>query len=176
MNKYAVVTGAERGLGLALTKQFLANNFYVFAGRFLKELKELDELKKEYPDQLEILSLDVSNDVSVKLAIKQIAKRTDTVDILLNNAAILGDIKATVFDELDFDAIQNVININGLGALRMSNALIPFIMNSEHKLIANISSEAGSIGQCTRVAWFGYNMGKAALNMHSVVIHNSIKD
>lgn len=59
-------------------------------------------------------------------------------------------------------------------AIRMSNALIEPIMNGG-KLIVNISSEAGSIGNSYREAWFGYCMSKAALNMGSTIIHNQIR-
>lgn len=63
-----------------------------------------------------------------------------------------------------------VFNVNCLGATRVTNALIRLIMNSEKKLIMNISSEAGSISTCYRKGWFAYCGSKAALNMHSAIV------
>jgi NAD(P)-dependent dehydrogenase (short-subunit alcohol dehydrogenase family) len=94
---------------------------------------------------------------------------------LINNAAMLGDIKATLLDELDFAEMQTVFNVTALGALRVSSALLPLILQGSQKLIVNISSEAGSIGACYRTSWFGYSMAKAALNMQSAIIHNQLK-
>ena len=101
-------------------------------------------------------------------------EKTEYIDILVNNAGIGGKYLGTIFDELDFDDMLKVYNINTLGALRMTNALIKPIMASFHKLIVNISSEAGSIGTCWRYEGFGYCMSKAAMNMSSAIIHNSL--
>ena len=68
MKKTVYITGAVRGLGLALTKVFLESNFRVFAGRFMSDWPELDEFKKEYGEDLDILSLDVTNQQSVDAA------------------------------------------------------------------------------------------------------------
>jgi NAD(P)-dependent dehydrogenase (short-subunit alcohol dehydrogenase family) len=176
LKRYVCITGADRGLGLAFTKQFLNQGYYVFAGQYLSSWKELDKLREEFPDQLDIVILDVSNDESVKKAGQYIASITDSVDILVNNAAIIGNTTNTIFDELDFNQILNVINVTGLGALRVTNALIPLVMNSETKLVVNISSEAGSIGQCSRKAWYGYMMAKASVNMQAAITHNTISE
>ncbi|WJH32813.1 SDR family NAD(P)-dependent oxidoreductase [Paenibacillus sp. CC-CFT747] len=93
----------------------------------------------------------------------------------LHNADILGDIHAKVTDPLDMEEIQKVYNVNALGALRVTNALVSLVMGSNTKLIVNISSEAGSIGTCWRESWFAYCMSKAALNMQSALIHNELK-
>jgi len=174
LKQYVCVTGADRGLGLAFTKQFLHKGYYVFAGQYNSSWKELESLREEFPDRLLIVELDISKDESVKKAGQYIASITDNVDILVNNAAILGNITDTIFDELDFNHILDVINVTGLGGLRVTNALIPLIMNSKTKLIVNISSEAGSIGQCTRKAWYGYMMAKSSVNMHAAITHNMI--
>ncbi len=174
MKQYACVTGADRGLGLGMVKQFLHKGYHVLAGQYMSSWKELEALHEEFPDRLYIFDLDVSSDESVKKAALYMASITDSLDILVNNAAILGDITSTIFDELDFDQILNVMNVTALGGLRVTHALIPLIMNSETKLIVNISSEAGSIGQCTRKAWYGYTMAKASVNMQATITQNMI--
>jgi NAD(P)-dependent dehydrogenase (short-subunit alcohol dehydrogenase family) len=176
MNQFACVTGADRGVGLELTRQLLSKGYTVFAGRFLKEVKLLDDFTQEYGEQLYIIELDISSDQSVKEAAEYIKSKIDKLDILINNGAILGDIDSTVLDELDFEEMQRVFNVTALGALRMSNALAPLILKSDTKLIVNISSEAGSISASYRKSWFGYSMAKAAVNMQSTIVHNQLKD
>ena len=66
--------------------------------------------------------------------------------------------------ELARELLQ-VINVNAVGTLRVTNALSKLVMMSDLKMIVNISSEAGSIQDCFRQGWFGYGMSKAANNM-----------
>ena len=58
--KNVVITGADRNIGFELTKQFLERGWKVFAGRYLMDLALLEELRKEYPDTLTLVPLDVS--------------------------------------------------------------------------------------------------------------------
>lgn len=145
MKLYACVTGAERGLGYEMAKVLLEDGYTVFAGRYNKDWKLLDELNAKYPDSLYVVDLDVSSDASVKEAAGFIRSKTDRIDVLVNNSAISGNYDPTIFDELDFDEMLRVFNVNCLGATRVTNELIRLIMNSDKKLIMNISSEAGSI-------------------------------
>lgn len=176
MAGYVCITGANRGLGLELTKQMLDHDYTVFAGWHVKRSNELEDLQRQFTERLHPVEMDIADDESVKTAAGYIAKKTVSLDILINNAAILGDIQTTIFDELDYTGIQHVFNVNILGALRVTQALVQLVMKSETKLIVNISSEAGSIGTCTRKGWFAYCMSKAALNMQSTLIHNHLRD
>lgn len=173
-NKTACVTGTDRGVGLALTKELLQAGYTVFAGGIIPNNEQMRLLAEQFPGQVNAFVLDVGSDESVKAAADFIKSNTDKLDILVNNAAILGDTVRTVQDKIDFDEIQRVYNVTALGAIRVSNALISPVMNGG-KLIVNISSEAGSIGNSYREAWFGYCMAKAALNMGSTIIHNQIR-
>lgn len=174
MNKFACVTGADRGLGLEIVKQLVARDFTVFAGKYLLKWNLLESF--EHPDKVYIVEIDVADDDSVKKAAQFILSKTEYLDILVNNAGMPGkrETGGTIFDELDFDNMLHVYNVNALGAIRMTNALIKPIMASFHKLIVNISSEAGSISTCWRYKGFAYCMSKAALNMSSAIIHNSL--
>lgn len=175
MKRVACVTGADRGLGLSLVRSLLAKQFSVFAGQFLKESEDLKALKEQYPEQLELISLDISNKDSVKQAARVIASKTGYVDIIINNAGIIrGADNATVLVELDDEAMAEIYNVNTLGALRVSNALMGLLLQSKDKLIVNISSEAGSIARNKRINMYGYCMSKAALNMQSSLMHNHL--
>lgn len=172
--KTVFVTGTDRGLGLGFVKVLLEKGYKVFAGHHSEESKELNTLKSQYDNNLTLVRLDISKDESVHKAAENIKNQTESIDLLINNAGVLGDIEKTIMDSLDFEEILQVININTLGPLRIINALIDLIMKSETKVIANISSEAGSIGQNQREGWFGYCMSKAALNMGGSLVHKNI--
>jgi len=171
---HACVTGADRGVGLALAALLLEAGCEVFAGQYAPG-EALAALAAQFPQRLHVLPLDVADSGSVKEAAGRIAAHTAALDVLFNNAAILGDIAASVEDELDFAEMQAVYNVNALGALRVSNALVPLLLRGADKLIVNISSEAGSIGDCERTSWFAYCMSKSALNMQTALIHNRLR-
>ncbi len=176
MSLYACVTGADRGLGYELVKGLLEEGYTVFAGKFNKKWTMLEDLAVSYPDHLIIVELDVSSDESVKAAAELIRSKTLRLEVLVNNSAITGDNESTIFDPLDFDEMIKVFNVNCLGATRVTNALIQLIAAGEKKLVMNISSEAGSISTCYRKGWFAYCASKAALNMQSAIVHNSLKE
>lgn len=170
------ITGTSRGLGLELARQMAQRGYTVYAGWHHQLSEELKNLAQSFPGKLYPLEMDIADDQSVQTAAQFIQGHAATLDIVINNGAVLGDIEATLFDEIDFTEIQQVFNVNALGALRVTKAFLPLILKGNHKLIVNISSEAGSIGDCSRKGWFAYCMSKASLNMESALIHNAIKD
>jgi NAD(P)-dependent dehydrogenase (short-subunit alcohol dehydrogenase family) len=137
-------------------------------------ITKVDDLADSFPGRVHRFVLDVGSDTSVIEAADLIKSHTDKLDLLINNAAILGDMKKTIADELDFDEMLRVYKVSALGTIRVSNVLITAVMNGG-KLIVNISSEADSIGKSHREAFFGYCMAKAALNKGSSIIHNKIR-
>lgn len=137
--------------------------------------RQLTDLAEVWQDRLSLVELDVSSDQSVADAAAQIARITDTLELVINNAGILGDIGATILDPLSMADMQQVYNVNALGPLRVTNAVAPLVLRSESKLFVQISSEAGSIADCERNSWFGYCMSKAAVNMQGALIHNEVK-
>ncbi|RPJ39163.1 MAG: SDR family NAD(P)-dependent oxidoreductase [Chloroflexi bacterium] len=173
----AYITGTDRGLGLALVETFLKYGYTVYAGYFGIDRSGLERLQAQYGDQLEIVPLDVSSDKSVREAAEIIAGKTSSLDLLINNAAIIGQKDATVDDPLDFNDMLNVYNVNALGPLRVAQSVLPLLRAGEMKRIINISSEAGSMaarvrrGQCTRYAYCG---SKAALNIQSILLQNHV--
>lgn len=175
MGKTVFVSGADRGVGLALAAVWLSKGHTVFAGQYAKETQGLTELQQQYGEQLHIVQLDVSSDESVAGAANIVSDRAGQLDLLFNNAAILGDIRAKITDTLNYTEIMDVFNVNTLGCLRMSQSFMPLLLKSKTKTIVNISSEAGSISNCSRDSWYAYCMSKAALNMQSKLIHNGIK-
>lgn len=173
--KYALVTGTDHGVGLALTEQLLERGYYVVAARLNPAERLIDQLQAQHPQQMSIVQLDVGNDESVAAMKEQVTKLVPHLDLLINDAGILGDMRKVLGDELDFDEMLRVINVNALGALRVTNALVELLLKSTDKTVLNISSEAGSIADCWREGWFGYCTSKAASNMQSALVHNNLR-
>lgn len=178
MTRTACVTGADRGLGLALANRLLEEGYRVAAGRLTdEEGPGLKELRERHGSKLLTVRMNVADEESVreaKAGIEVFAGEAG-IDLLINNAAILGDIAKTVDDELDYEEMLRVYDVNALGPLRASAALLPLVLRSEGRTIANISSEAGSIGDCYRTGWFAYAMSKSALNMQTALLHNHVR-
>ncbi len=173
--KVALVTGTDHGVGLSLANKLLDRGYFVIALRLNEAEKQIDIGKAKHPNQLSIITTDIGSDASVTAAAATVKELTDHIDLLINCAGILGDMSKNLGDDLDFDEISRVINVNAIGALRVTNALSSLVLNSTDKTIVNISSEAGSIENCERTGWFGYCMSKAANNMQSALVHNNIR-
>jgi NAD(P)-dependent dehydrogenase (short-subunit alcohol dehydrogenase family) len=176
MEGISLVTGADRGLGLAMANGLLEKGWYVFAGQYLPQWTELEALKVKYPEKLTIVPLDVSSDASVLAAADIISNITDHVDLLVNNAGISSEIKAnSIIEEKDYEEMLKIYNVNTLGQIRVVKAFKALTDRSQLKRLCFISSEAGSVNLCGRVSMYGYCMSKAALNMGIKIMFNSLR-
>lgn len=170
-----VITGVEKGLGLALTESLLKREYKVFGGYHNVINDGLKALCVNYPEHLKLHQVDIGNTASTETFCDYIRKHSETVDILINNAGVLGDIDSRLSDKIDYEDIIRTFNVNTVGSLRMTNGLIEQIIISERKTIVNICSEAGSIADNYREGWFGYCMSKAAMNMSGSIVHQTLK-
>ena len=174
--KTVLITGANHGLGLSLTKVFLNNNYTVFAGVYnLTEDSQIQSIKDR--EGLYLVDMDVSDTRSVDKAAEYVGGLTESLDILINNAGILckdsyNQKHYTIFDRLDVDSMRDVYDVNALGPLRVANAFTPLLIKGDDKLMINISSDAASIMDCTTGDWHGYRMSKVALNMAGALVQN----
>ncbi len=176
------ITGTDHGLGLALVAAFLQRGDQVFAGYYGLDRSGLERLQAQYGERLEIVPLDVSKDESAREAAAVIAAKTASLDILINNAAILGkkegkSYMATVDDSLDFEDMLMTYNVNALGPLRVAQSVLALLRAGQGKRIINISSEAGSMNARIRKQHrnrYGYCGSKAALNIQSILLNNHL--
>ncbi len=168
--KYALVTGCDHGLGPALAMGLDALGWHtvrcVLAGG-----EDPGDTGGHFPK----VKMDISSDDSVRAAAAQISALLPRLDLLVNNAGILGDMEKTLGEEIDTGEILRVFNVNALGTFRVTNAMTPLLMRSPAPTVLNISSEAGSIGTCWRQGWWGYCMSKAANNMQGAIVHNVLR-
>ena len=170
--KYALVTGCDHGLGQSLARQLIARGYMTVACYLNEPPAELREVDL---GTVSFVQLDIGSDENVRKARDAIEKIVPALDLLVNNAGILGEMETGPDQSLNYDLMQRVINVNAVGTLRVTAAMLPLLRRGTEKTIVNISSEAGSIADCERTGWFGYCMSKAANNMQGTLIHNSFR-
>ena len=172
----ALVTGADRGLGLALSKELADNGWRVFAGSYMTEWPELGALAASRPDQITTIPIDIASDESVRAAAGTVASNVGSLDLIVNNAAVISFAKDTrIHGHQDYEDLMRVYNVNALGALRVVDAFLPLMDRSDFKRLCFVSSEAGSVERCERDAWFGYCMSKRALNMGVGLLFDALR-
>ncbi len=173
MSDTVFITGADKGLGLALVEKFLSAGLRVFAGQYSVG-DNLQTLAVRFPQTLAVVPLDVTSLDSVRRAARIVAEQTDALDVLINNAGIFIRSADVPLEQLDLadQNLERTLDVNTYGPLRVTQQFLPLLRKGRRKRIINISSEAGSVADCTRDAWYAYCMSKAALNMQSKILHN----
>lgn len=165
--EHVVITGADRGIGLALAETYLQNGYTVYAGRFLPDWPALDELKTRYPDRLHLIPLNVGEDESVLQAARLVSSLTDRVDHLINCAGMFPKTE-------DAAGFNTAFQVNALGPLRVTEAFLP-LMAQGRKRLCTFSSETGVIPLMQRVKDFPYCVSKAALNMEMHMLFKTLR-
>lgn len=159
-----VITGANRGIGLGLTSLVLKRGDHAIACMREPEKAEALAAQKDlHGDWLTLLRLDVTDKDSVAAAAEAV---TRPVDVLVNNAGIFGprgsDSPGQEALDMDFDAFTEVLAINTLGPLRVSQAFLPQVEAARGKIIT-ITSRMGSLAGSNDGA-IAYRASKAAVN------------
>ena len=170
----ALVTGADRGLGFSLAKELVCRGFFVYAGQYMPDWPFLAELKKERPDALCVVPLDVSDEKSVLRAKEEVARTCGVLDVLVNVAGISGRHGDSLGQAPDIENFERVVSVNAFGALRVTQAFLP-LMEKGEKRLGFVSSEAGSIECCTRAGYMSYAVSKTALNMGVKLLFNELE-
>ncbi|MEL6661402.1 MAG: SDR family oxidoreductase [Pseudomonadota bacterium] len=153
-----LITGANRGIGLALAREFTARGHHVIATA--RDPAAASALKDTGAD---VYRLDVTDHDAIAVLAKEL--EGTPIDLLINNAGIGGDEARTALGNLDYDAFRRVLEVNTLAPLAMAEVFTPHVAASDLKLMAVISSQLGSI-DTTDAAWgVIYRTSKAAVNM-----------
>lgn len=142
--RIAIVTGSSSGIGFETSLALARNGFCTYATmRNLDKSKTILELARLEELPLEVLRLNVTDDKSVKKAIEKIANEQERIDVLVNNAgyALVGP-----FEELSIEEFKEQFETNVLGAIRVTQGVLPIMRNQRCGTIVNISSIAGRIG------------------------------
>ncbi|MBR9908785.1 MAG: SDR family oxidoreductase [Gammaproteobacteria bacterium] len=162
MNKTAVITGANRGIGLELVKHYLKLGWQVYG-----ICREASEALKSSGATV-VAGIDVA--AAACTSRLQTALQKVKIDLLINNAGILRDER---LGELNFATIEAQFQVNTLGPLRVTEALLDNMVQGTK--VALITSRMGSIADNTSGGRYGYRMSKAALNIAGVSLAHDVK-
>jgi len=154
--KRAVVTGANRGIGLELCRQLPAHGYEEVVAVCRKSCKELDRSGARI-----ITGIDVADATSIAKLEGDL--KNETIDLLINNAGIL---TSETLLNLDFDRMRRQFEVNALGPLRVTQALLSNLKKGSK--VAIITSRVGSLADNRSGGYYGYRMSKAAVNMAGV--------
>ena len=175
--KSVIITGADRGLGLSLCKEYLARDYLVFAGKYLEDYTLLEDLR-EKERNLHIIPLDVDSRESISGARELVAKTTGSkLDMLISNAALMGKVSCSLHEPpMDLDAVWRSFSVNALGPARMVEYFLPLMDEGTMKRLCFVSSEVSCLNLMKYRADspFVYPMSKSSMNMAVRLMHNEL--
>ncbi len=170
-----LVTGANRGIGLALTRVLLAGGQVVIAGcRRPKQAAELNQLFLSHPETLDLIECNLDSEEELRPAAEASLKRRKKLDALVNNAGIMPEAGNESILNMDLGLFWQAFNTNVLGTARVIRAFYPLLAQSERPRIVNVSSGLGSISTREGHDHYAYSASKAALNMLTRTIANEL--
>lgn len=145
MTKVVLVTGTSTGLGISIAVQAAEAGYVVYASmRDLARCEALDAATRSAGVDLKMLQLDVQDTASVNRAVAQVVAERGRVDVLINNAGLGFARSVEQADEAD---IQRVVDINFMGVVRCTKAVMPHMRKARAGHVINISSVGGLVGQ-----------------------------
>jgi len=168
-----VITGANRGIGLELVKQLARRGDDVEAlAREPQGAVELNAFASE-ARSVRVHRCDVLHDGSVREMAGSLGDVA--VDVLINNAGVMGKSKVQSLFELDMEDAAATYDANALGPLRVTRALFAHLKKSSTRRLVSISSGLGSLAGNESGGMYGYRMAKAALNMANRSLHADLR-
>ncbi len=169
-----LVTGANRGLGLEFVRQYAAAGWNVIATardpEHAAELRALAAANRK----IAIDALDVTDHASIAALAAKHARTP--IDVLINNAGVLGDLDAQKLGSLDHAEFERVMDVNVYGALAVAEAFRDSVAASSQKKIVSITSRSGEISQPGYRGPYFYRASKIALNMVMRVLADDLRE
>ena len=164
MERTALVTGANKGIGYEVARQLAAKGFHVFVGARNRDAgrKAADEIAKGR-GKATFLEIDVADNASISAAARELPKITDHLDVLVNNAGIMMDDDDAILEVSD-DIFRKTLETNALGALRVTRAFVPLLAKSRTPRVINVSSGGGQLTGGADGWSPAYCISKTALN------------
>ena len=173
--RQALVTGANRGLGLEFVRQLLAAGDHVVAAcRQPGKATALNSLAGEHPGRLHVLPLDVAvpkSQTELARELPLVLGDEGRLDLLVNNAGVLHS--GERFGHLSLPGFEDSFRVNAAGPLLLTQALAPLLADGAR--VVNLSSALGSIGATTRFGTPSYNLSKAAQNMATALLARALE-
>lgn len=182
--KVALVTGANKGIGYETVRQLAQKGIFVYLGS--RDLEKgriaVQNLLAEGLRNIEAIALDVTDAESIRSALATIETKTKVLDILINNAGISGNYPQSAMSS-GIDLFQSVMDTNLYGTIRVTQAFIDLLKNSEMPRVVNVSTAMASLTMAANLSnksysnrLVAYQTSKAALNMYTVNLAYELRD
>lgn len=182
--KNVLITGANRSIGLEITKQLSKQGLFVYLGT--RELEKgnavVKQLNEDGFQNIKAIQIDVTNPDSILEAKNIVEKEQGKLDILINNAGISGEFPQNA-SNTNIKDIQNVFDTNFFGVISVTQAFLELLKKSESPRISNITSGLGSLTLHSDPTWkyydfksAAYGTSKTALNAYTIALAFELKD
>lgn len=168
MTKVAIVTGGTTGIGLAIVKKFLKNDYSV-AVVSIEEESEVKDTLDELNGEVKFYQCDISNVEQTQNTVKQVNEDFGQLDVLVNNAGVVGERKHLI--DADIKDIHNTININLIGSINMAQAAAQLMVKAKSGTIVNIGSLCGFIANHESI---GYHASKGGTKMFTSALAREV--
>jgi NAD(P)-dependent dehydrogenase (short-subunit alcohol dehydrogenase family) len=162
----AVVTGANRGIGLEFVHQLTKAGWEVYA-LCRQSSKELEGLQPK-----KIFTADVRHVQEIQNIFASI---DEPIDLLINNAGV-SDGRWSTFDEVEWDVALEVLEVNAISPMMVTQAALPLLRRATNPCVAMVTSLMGSIGDCQSGKSYAYRASKTALNMFTAAARNELRN
>ena len=182
--KTALITGANKSIGFEAARQLLQQGYYVYLGSRNAQngQQAVDQLKAEGLTQVEPLVLDVTDSASIAAAREALGQKTPVLDVLINNAGILGGMSQPA-TSTSLSTIREVFDTNVFGVIEVTQAFIDLLRQSPAPRIVNVTSGLGSLTLHNDPTWKYYSVkgaayqpSKAALNAYTIMLAYELRD
>ncbi len=171
--KVALVTGGNRGIGFEVCRQLaLAGLMVILTARDEAKGKNATAKHIEQKLTVEFQQLDVTNENHIHSLAELVTKKYGHLDVLVNNAAIIGTRQSISAPEMD--EIRNVMATNYFGPLMITKAFIPLLKKSDDARVINVSTGMGAWDDLTG-SYAAYRLSKVGLNSLTVMFANDLK-
>jgi NAD(P)-dependent dehydrogenase (short-subunit alcohol dehydrogenase family) len=182
--KTVLITGANKGIGFETAKQLAQLNYFVYLGSRNNEqgyaaIKKLHGLGIT---NVENVQIDIADINSVRRARQELETKISALDILINNAGIIGDAPQDLVT-CDLENLRAIFDTNFFGTLQTTQEFLPLLKKSGHGSVINVSSEVGSLtvlstpgGNSGRDKYHAYGSSKTALNALTIMLANELRD
>jgi NAD(P)-dependent dehydrogenase (short-subunit alcohol dehydrogenase family) len=181
--RIALVTGGNKGIGLEIARQLAEAGLRVVIGA-RDTGRGAEAVARLAKGGLEVswIRLDLDKPETLAAAAAQLTAEPGRLDVLVNNAGIF-DFEDTVPSKASIEAVRRVMEVNFIGTLAVTQAMLPLLRAADGGRIVNVSTSLASLtlnGDPTSTYYsqqfIGYNASKAALNMLTVQLHEELKE
>ncbi|MDQ0106922.1 NAD(P)-dependent dehydrogenase (short-subunit alcohol dehydrogenase family) [Chitinophaga terrae (ex Kim and Jung 2007)] len=179
-----LITGANKGLGFELAKYLLQQGYFVYLGcrNTATGNNSIAALQAEGLEHCDLIEIDVSDQASVTRAAEIYGRKENVLDILINNAGILGR-RHDPAQPLNVADVRYVFETNFFGTIMTTEAFLPFLEKSKLAVIENITSDLASLTKHQDENWelykaksISYVPSKTALNAYTIALAYQYKD